>query len=311
VLGAEDPPVPPGAAAGTKQAPIPPAVGRIRAFGCDAEDEVRTRRAAWRWLVLVAALGGSVSAPALGADEQQKEQYTREAIDRVVESHDTTLLLGGGKLMIKQSAIRSARKLLGEWGREAGLGGEWWEDKPEYQAAKAELLKTATAIIDRRYASGAWLKEAWSEYTSKTLDGEEADVIATHFQTEGGQKVRMLMDWYMGEMVLFNYTFTDRFEYELKDAERELHDLQKEAEKRIPREDIEFSSRYPESFQFLACSPESRYCPSVKYWKMLIYPLMGEVIRYIDAVSADIEAQMRSQRPAVQPYINAFKARVR
>jgi hypothetical protein len=41
---------------------------------------------------------------------------------------------------------------------------------------------------------------------------------------------------------------------------------------------------------------------------MLIYPLMGEIIRYIDGVSTDIEAQMRAKRPLVQPYIEAFKA---
>jgi hypothetical protein len=251
----------------------------------------------------------SYSSAAPGADEAEKERYAREAIERVVESHDTVLLQGGGRLMIKQSAVRSARRLLMEWGREAGLGGEWWDDAPEYRAAKAELLALADATIQRRYASGAWLKEAWSEYTSRELNGEEADVIATHFQTEGGQKVRMLMDWYLGEMVLFNYTFTDRFEYELKEAEEELKALQKEAQRRIPREDIEFTSRYPESFQFLACSPESRYCPSVKYWKMLIYPLMGEIIRYIDSVSADIERQMREKKPEVARQIEAFKAR--
>jgi len=33
------------------------------------------------------------------------------------------------------------------------------------------------------------------------------------------------------------------------------------------------------------------------------------VIRYVDGVSADIEAQMRAQRPDVQRHIDAFKAR--
>ena len=267
-------------------------------------------RHAWmRALVALATLVCIVlSRPALAADQDEQEQHTREAIERVVESHDTTLLIGAGKLMIKQSAVRSARSLLREWGHDSGLGGEWWDDAPQYRAAKAELLKIADTSIQRRYASGAWLKEAWSEYTTRELNGEEADVIANHFQTEGGRKVRMLMDWYLGEMVMFNYTFTDRFEYELQDAEQELKALQEQAHKRLPVEDIEFTSRYPESFQFLACSSQSRYCPGVKYWKMLIYPLVGEIIRYIDSVSAGIEAQMRGQRPAIQRYIDAFKA---
>ena len=161
------------------------------------------------------------------------------------------------------------------------------------------------------YSSGVWLTQAWTEYTARELDGEQADTIATHFQTEGGQKLRMLMDWYLGEMVLFNYTFTDRFEYELKESERELHALQREAQKRIPREDVEFSSRYPEAFYFIACHPEGRYCPGVKYWKMLAIPLLGGIFRYMDGLSADIEARMRAQRPEIQPLIDAFKAAAR
>jgi len=261
-------------------------------------------------LFFAMALAGG-SRIGMAADDAESERYTREAIERLVDSHDTMLVLGGGKLMIKQAAIRSARKLLGQWGREAGLGGDWWDDAPEYRAAKAQLLALADEIIERRYASGVWLKQAWTEYTARELDGEQADVIASHFQTEGGRKMRMLMDWYMGEMVLFNYTFTDRFEYELRDAERELRALQQEAQKRIPIEDVEFTSRYPESFQFIACSPDSRYCPSIKYWKMLIYPLMGEIIRYIDSVSSDIEARMLTRRAEVQPLIESFKARKR
>jgi len=250
----------------------------------------------------------SLACPA-GAAEPQAE--AAEAVARVVESHDKALILGGGRLMVKQAAVRSARKLLMEWGREAGLGGEWWDDAPEYRAAKAMLLELGEGIMAQRYDSGAWLTQAWTQYTRQELDGEEADTIATHFSTEGGQKLRMLMDWYLGEMVLFNYTFTDRFDYELKESEAELRTLQQQAQKRLPREDIEFTSRYPDTFRFVACSPDSRYCPSLKYWRMLIYPLMGEIFRYMDGLSADIEAQMRARKPQVLAQIEAFKARRR
>jgi len=261
-----------------------------------------------RLLLLLAGLfaAACMHAGAIAARPQAADAV--DAVARVVESHDKALILGGGKLMIKQSAIRSARKLLLEWGREAGLGGEWWDDAPEYRAAKATLLELGDGIMAQRYDSGMWLTQAWTQYTARELDGEEADSVATHFATEGGQKLRMLMDWYLGEMVLFNYTFTDRFDYELKESERELRDLQKEAQKRIPREDIEFTSRYPDTFRFVACSPDSRYCPSVKYWKMLIYPLMGEIIRYMDGVGVEIETQMRARKPEVMAQIEAFKA---
>ena len=253
-------------------------------------------------LLTLALWPGAQAGAAEPADKQ-------DAVARVVDSHDTQLLLGGGKLMVKQAAVRSARKLLGQWGREAGLGGEWWDDAPEYRAAKAELLGLADAMLAERYASGAWLRETWTEYTAREFDGEEADTLASQFSTEGGQKLRMLMDWYLGEMVLFNYTFTDRFEYELKDSEAELRALQQAAQKRIPREDIEFTSRYPDAFRFVACSPDSRYCPSIKYWKMLIYPLMGEIFRHLDGLSAEIETRMQAQRSEVMVQIDAFKRR--
>lgn len=251
----------------------------------------------------------ATAACAWAQTQEEQDRNKREAVERVVESHDKALLLGGGKLMIKQAAVRSARKLLREWGPAAGLAGEWWDDAPEYRAAKAILLGLADDAIQQRYASGVWLNEAWYEYTAKELNGEEADTIGEVFKTEGGRKVRMLMDWYLGEMILFNYTFTDRFDYELADAERELKALQQEAQKRLPREDVEFTGRYPEAFQFLACPPDSRYCPGPKYWKMLIYPLLGEIIRYCDRLSADIEAKMREKRPEVEQQIQAFKAR--
>jgi hypothetical protein len=251
-----------------------------------------------------------VSAPlSLAQAAEDGEAAKRDAVHRVVEAHDTQLLLGGGQLMIKQAAIRSARKLLGEWGREAGLGGEWWDNAPEYRAAKAELLGIADDMLAQRYLSGAWLQETWTAYTAREFDGEEADTLATQFQTEGGRQLRMLMDWYLGEMVLFNYTFTDRFEYELKESEAELRALQQAAQKRIPREDIEFTGRYPDTFRFVACSPDSRYCPSIKYWKMLIYPMIGEVFRYIDGLSAEIETSMRARRSDVDRHVQAFKVR--
>jgi hypothetical protein len=260
-------------------------------------------------VALLSALAAGPAAPA-GEDDAQRRRADQEAVERVVLSHDHTLLIGGAKLMIKQAAVRNARKLLAEWGRAAGLGGQWWDDAPEYRAAKAELLGLADAQIARDVATGVWVKEAWSEYTAREFSGEEADVIATHFQTEGGRKQRILMDWYLGEFVLFTYTFTDRFDYELKDAEVELLALQKQAQTRIPREDVEFASRYPDAFRFIACSPNGSFCPGLKYWKMLAIPLLGELLRYIDRTSAQIETQMRAHRPAVDALIEAFKRRV-
>jgi hypothetical protein len=114
-------------------------------------------RMALMGLTLLCALRAG-AACAAGAGDVEGARAGQDAVARVVESHDTTLLVGGAKLMIKQAAIRSARKLLTEWGRAAGLGGEWWDDAPEYRAAKAELLGLADAAIAQRVAPGVWVK---------------------------------------------------------------------------------------------------------------------------------------------------------
>jgi hypothetical protein len=43
------------------------------------------------------------------------------------------------------------------------------------------------------------------------LDGEEADVIASHFESDAGKEQLALMDWFLSETVLFRYTYTNQF----------------------------------------------------------------------------------------------------
>ncbi len=244
-------------------------------------------------------------------EAQEQERYTREAVDRVVDSHDNTLILKGGELMIRQQAVRSAHKLLVQWGREQKLGELWWQDRPEWQAAKAELLAAGDEVLAKRFIEDAWLTQIWTKYTLENFSGEQASVIADHFQTEGGIKQRRLMDWYLGETTLFYYTFTDRFDYETEETQQQLKSLQKAALTRIPREDVHFSKRNPEAYAFIACSPDSEYCPGLHYWKMLTIPLMGAVFRHMEEVTREIEAVMIRLQPEVQRHLDAFRNNTR
>lgn len=264
-----------------------------------------------RALCMAALLLPIFSAARAETEDEEKLRLEREAVNRVVESHDRTLILKGGHLMIKQQAVRSAHKLLLKWGQEENLGKLWWEDRPEWRAAKAELLRGGDAVLARQFLDESWLKQTWTEYVAKDFSGEQADVIANHFESEGGEKQRRLMEWYLGEMVLFYYTFTDRFDYEVKETQDELHALQKQALSRLPQEDITFASRHKEAWAFIACSPDSRYCPGVQYWKMLIYPLLGSVFRHMEDVTRAIEADMVARRPAMQTYFDQFRANTR
>nr|MCU0870456.1 hypothetical protein [Burkholderiales bacterium] len=214
-----------------------------------------------------------------------------------------------GHLILKQEAIRGARALLAQWGREAGLGDRWKRSARQWQAAEADLVASADALVRQRFSSGDGIRSVWTTYTAEAFGGEEADVIATHFATESGKAQLRSMDWFIGEMVLFNYTYTGRFEYDLIGSEAELKAIQKSAVTRAPVKDVEldFSSKNPEAFQFVACSPDSRYCPGVKYAKLIAIPLMGGLIRHIDDVKAQVDARLAARRADMQPYFDAFR----
>ncbi len=241
-------------------------------------------------------------------DIEEQQRYKREAVDRVVDSHDNVLILKGGELMVRQQAVRAATKLLSKWGRDEKLGMLWWEDRPEWQAAKSEMLAAADEVLKKRFIEDAWLKRIWTKYTLENFSGEQASVIANHFETEGGIKQRRLMDWYLGETTLFYYTFTDRFDYETKETQDQLMSLQKAARSRIPVEDVHFSKRNPEAYAFIACSPDSEYCPGLHYWKMLTIPMMGAVFRHMEQVTREMEARMVSVRPRLQRHFDEFVA---
>lgn len=255
-------------------------------------------------LMIVQILWTGASLAETEAEEQ--ERYKREAVDRVVASHDNVLILKGGELMVRQQAVRAAHKLLVQWGRDQRLGDLWWQDRPEWQAAKAEMLAAADEVLKARFIDDAWLTRIWTQYTLENFSGEQASVIAEHFQTEGGIKQRRLIDWYLGETTLFYYTFTDRFDYETEDTQVELKSLQKAALSRIPVEDVHFSKRHPEAFAFIACSPDSEYCPGLHYWKMLAIPLMGAVFRHMEEVTRQMEARMMSIEPQLQRHFDRF-----
>jgi hypothetical protein len=259
-------------------------------------------------LLLAASMGVATAAE---SESEETQRYAAEAVERVVNSHDNVLIMKGGELMVRQQALKAAHKILVEWGREQELGSLWWQDRSEWKAAKTELIAGGDLVLKEQFIDDAWLTRTWTEYTERNFNGEQASVIADHFETEGGIAQRRLMDWYLGETTIFYYTFTDRFDYEVEETREQLIALQKAALKRIPREDVHFSKRNPEAFAFIACSPDSEYCPGLHYWKMLATPMMGAVFRHMEETTRAIEAHMRSMQPQLQHHIEAFRESIR
>lgn len=264
------------------------------------------------WSAALAAGCLMASAPARAADEDaQRAEEKQAAVSRVAQAHDEVMISGAARLILKQASIRVARSLLEEWGTEAGLAPLWTENDPEWIEAEKLLLDHATAAPLAGIASGVWVKNIRSELVAATFDGEAADTIATHLESKSGRAQLAMMDWFMGEMTLFNYTYTGRFKYDLKGAEQELKDLQRAAQPRIPKKDneLEFSTLNPEAFQFVACSPENPYCVGVRYAKLNAIAVQGAILRHIDEVGFRIQDAMKALRADVQPMIDAYRAR--
>lgn len=270
------------------------------------------RRRFSQWVVLsVAGLALLAGTGAQADDKAEAEQNKRDAVQRVADAHDEVLITGAARLIVKQFSIRIARGLLTDWGKEDGLGAGWKSGTPEFDQAERRLIELATVRPLAQLAQNAWVKDIRAEYVANTFDGESADTIATHFESKSGKAQIAFMDWFMGEMTLFNYTYTGRFQYDLKGAEQELKELQRAAQPRIPKKDneLEFSSLNPEAFQFVACSPDSRYCPGVRYARMNAISVQGAILRHIDAVGLEIQDAMRGLRGEVQPMIDQFRSK--
>ena len=240
-------------------------------------------------------------------DDLEAEKLKESAVKAIVDAHDTTLILRGGELMVRQQVVKAAKKFVLVWGRERGLGKEWWRDKVEFEQAVQHLIKVGDEVLRDKFTSGDWLTAIWTEYTANNFTGEQASYIAEHFKTEHGAIQRGLMEWYLGETTLFYYTFTDRWDYRLEETRKELEALQKEAQKRLPNEMITWKAGEKEAYTFIACSPDNEFCVGPKYWKMLAIPMMGAVFRFMEDTTRDIKSAMEAERISLEPFFQAFE----
>jgi hypothetical protein len=249
----------------------------------------------WSGFFIVAGLMFFLSAAAADDEEALNKQ---DAVSRVANSHDAALSVNIGRVYVKQVALLTARDILAERGRAAGLGREWNLDAPEWRSAEGEFLEGIDGLIQSDVANPVWVKEAWSELISQTLKGEEADEIAVHFQTEGGQLQRQVIEWFVGELTLQTYTFTDRLRYGVPGSEQEMRDLQVityERRARFPR--IYDLTRYPNAVRFASTGP------GVKYFKMMVMQGVHAVHVHLEAVADQVRQMIRSRAPLADVHI--------
>jgi hypothetical protein len=159
-------------------------------------------------------------------------------------------------------------------------------------------------LIQRKVARGVWVQEAWSELISRTLNAEEADEIAVHFQSEGGQLQRRVIEWFVGELTLQTYTFTDRLKYGVPGSEQEMRDLQVVTYERIFRGIQDFTP-YPDAVRFAMVDP------GVKYFKMMAIQGVHAVHVHLEQVADEARATIRSRAALADPHIARARAGAR
>jgi hypothetical protein len=237
------------------------------------------------------------------AQDPSEEELKRDAVSRVVEAHDVALPVYIGRVYVKQAALTAARDLLAERGKAAGLDRKIWNmDSLQWQGAERELMQGTDTLIQRKVASGYWVQEAWSEQVATILNGEEADEIAVHFRTEGGELQRRVIEWFVGELTLQTYTFTDRLKYGVPGSEQEMRDLQIAT--------YEAKSHFAPIYDLTKYEGTMRFASSeagIKYFKMMAIQGVGLVHQHLEVVAEEARKTIRSRAALMDPYVEKAK----
>jgi hypothetical protein len=245
------------------------------------------------WAVFTAAL--AVASP-VWADEMKDD-----AIARLVAAHDPAVPVAVGRLAVKQAGLSAARALLAKRGREAGLAMGWNAGAPEWKAAEVRLVQAIDGVIARRIEDPAWVQAIFTELFGRTFNGEEADEIATHFETVMGREQRIVVEIkVVGELLLANYTFTNRIDDGVRGTEAEYGRMQKVWADREP-----FRVR-----NFDGDAGAQRFGsrnPGIKYVKTLALQGVEGMINHIDAVRAEVVQAVAAAD--VGPFIDAYRKR--
>jgi hypothetical protein len=226
-----------------------------------------------------------------------------EAIERLVASHDPAIPVAIGRLYIKQVGLDAIRALLTRHGRQAGLDKGWNSSAPEWREAEAMLVPIVDEEISRQIDDSGWLSAAWRTQAARVLGAEEADVLATHFDTAIGKEQRIVVELLIiGETLLANYTMTDRIRANVKGAERELEHLQKVFWSLDPFRVRDFTNN-PIAVKFASQDP------GVKYMKMLAIQGIEVIINHFDMVAKAVTRKIENDAVRIDPAIEAYRQR--
>ncbi len=237
------------------------------------------------------------------AAKQDDLELKRDAVSRLSQSHDASLSTHIGRVYVKQAALKAARDLLGARGKAAGLRTAQWNlDNSEWQGAERELMQGVDQLIQDRVADSSWVLEAWSDLAARALNAEEADEIAVHFESEGGSLQRQVIEWFVGELTLQTYTFTDRLKYGVRGSEQEMRDLQiitYERRARFPS--IYDLTKYPNALRFASIDP------GVRYMKKMVLEGVHALHVHLEDAANTARSMIRARAALADPYIERVR----
>jgi hypothetical protein len=209
-----------------------------------------------------------------------------EALQRLVRSHDPSLFVATGALYLKQEAVRAA-------------GG-----RALSPAQEAEV----EAVIDTSIRDPSWFYAGLAAAVGSYLSAEEADEIATHFATDTGQQQRRVVELAVGEVLMNVYTFTNRIDYRVPGASREMEDLQRASGPMrgtcaCPMfkdlEELQRTAGDRPIARDLSTDPEAvRFASSsagVKYVKVLMIQGIESMTGHFEAVATQLRAMVAAQ----------------
>lgn len=239
-------------------------------------------------------------------DSEPDEQTLKAAaVSRLSHSLDPALPIAVGKAVVRQAALLRARELLARYGSSAGLGTGWNPTAPEWRQAESALMQDAVELIDARIERPEWFYAVLRREIDRILDGEEADYIATHFTTDAGNEQRILLEMRLvGEVLMANYTFTNRIDYNVPGLEDDLEQLSAAYWELEPFRKRDFMND-PQAIRFAGQSA------GLKYTRMLAISGIEGFIRHIDSIAAEAVQSVERSEGVIGKYIEDYRQRSR
>ena len=118
------------------------------------------------------------------------------------------------------------------------------------------------------------------------------------FKQGGTQARRRVIEWFVGELTLQTYTFTDRLKYGVPGSEQEMRDLQVAT--------YQAKSHFAPIYDLTKYDNNMRFASSeagIKYFKMMAIQGVSLVHQHLEVVAGEARKIIRSRVALIDPWI--------